>query len=276
MNNQKIAFENEFIIVDNNNIPVNKIWWTKASVRILDILADRWHKKILENKSIWWELDACQIEIKNPLPHNSIESAQDELCELMSHVDWVVRNLWYRFSDGPVPSQKYTPIHSWLETHYPKIHDMLMKLWENVRKWTNIAGLHMHAQVDESFEKFAKVSNYVRDLLMKNNLGEILLSPERHSHYVWVVTWLQACWFMKWNYMPLWFKEWSDIKNSVLDKDWLPIFNYRYVQVKKPSNKYTTEIRTADGVTSESQLIASTNRMHELYLHAIDSNVPVY
>jgi len=245
---KNIAFENEFIVVDKKNTPVNFIEWEKTSKHLLSILKSRWFADLVENKSIRGELDACQIEIKNDGPHTSLSGAQD----------------------SPVPSLDYDPVHSWLDKKYQTIHDMLMWVSTATRKWTNIAGLHMHVQESTEFKNFTKTSNYVHDCLRAWAFDELLLSIDRHEHYATVVGWLQKLWFVQWNYMPLYFAPNDPVHERIIDEQWLPIDNYRYVQVKKPWENFTTEIRCADGAGNEESLFTSTQSLYELYLRAIN------
>lgn len=85
------AFENEMIIVDQNDIPVNFIDKKYTSQATLDVLRQTKYKKFVKNKSISPELDACQIEIKNSQPHHSFSDATDEIHYLFHAVEQSVQ-----------------------------------------------------------------------------------------------------------------------------------------------------------------------------------------
>jgi hypothetical protein len=63
--------------------------------------------------------------------------------------------------------------------------------------------------------------------------------------------------------LPLTLEELSSMDWSIFDGQWNIKFNYRYVQLKKPGNKYTTEIRTPDAAVNIDQLIEYTNRLYD-------------
>lgn len=258
-----IAFENEIILVDAQWKPVNFVGNQKCSAVILETLQDMGYQKEYTNGSIAWELDASQIEIKNAQPHKYLATAQEELVRLFGAVRNAANEHGLYISDNVVPNQDYIPEHSWLKDRYSKIHDMLMDLWIDVRKWTNIAWLHVHFQEDESFVNHRLISNYFHELFAQWKYSDMLMSGQRHMMYAKVVDALLTLKFVQTNYMPLLFTN-DNIRSQIIDEKGDLIFNYRYVQVKKPGNKYTTEVRTPDAATNENAIVDITSRIYDI------------
>lgn len=270
MNNRKNrAFENEMNIVDDQWVPVNFIDWEIASKRVLWILKDRWYADAVRSKAIWWELDASQIEIKNKGPHTALDSAIDELSEYMYGVLHVVGELGYAIHDKPYVEKNYTSVHSWLEPHYGKIHDLLLSQWNAVRKGTNITWLHYHREADAWFEEYKRLSNRVHKLLKEWNYKALSLSHERHEDYVTVVEGLQQSWYIKGDYYPRIFSDTDDAPSLVLDQNGKPFDNCMYVQIKQPWDAYTWELRFADWASTIEWLSSQAYEIDRFYEETI-------
>jgi len=242
----------EFIVVDDKNKPINFIDWEITSKLLLEELL----KKVpdaVKDWSISPELDACQIEVKNSWPNN-LASAIREIIDLYQEVEKVVTNFWFRLLDWWVPHQDFDPVCSYLKPHYWKISDFLLSHSKLARKWTNIAWIHFHIDADENFSFFIKLSNYIRQAILNNDLGAIFMSKERYYLMSKVVEALSNWNFFEINnkftktIIPFSFKNKEEVEKMCF-KNWEIVWNYSLVGIKKPSwIQNTVEFRAADTV----------------------------
>lgn len=256
------AFENEYIIVsDDKNVPVNYIWDTKTSTAILNIIKKS-HPELINSKQIWWELDACQIEIKNSKAFFSIEESQEELLKLFSILEsTIIDEFWLQLATNPYPNQNYQSVFSDTEARYSKIHRLLMQHWEFVRKWTNVAWLHYHLDMDPEYQNYIKIAKHIKDLFDTNRSHKLLPSLNRHESYIKVVEALSSEWMVNNWRQPIVLSTKQEILDNLFDIGGIPKFNYAYVGIKRPWG-LTTEVRTMDAPHTEEQLLHDTSYIH--------------
>jgi len=246
-----IGLEQELIIVDKNGNPVNKIKWQIASQLVLNLIFEE-YPDLIKKWLVKPELDACQIElVTRP---GKPENVKDELIDIYKAVKKVVeKNLGLKLSWW-VPNQDFDPVCSGSE-YYNNIHNFLMMQGIEYRKATNIAGLHLHIE-DEAFKRFVSLSNKVRKAILDGRLDKVLLSKERFDKMQLVVEALVKRWLLdKENpfantIIPYWFKSTDEVRKLVFNWGWI-IKNYNLVWIKRPGNKYTTEIRTPDSIAPD-------------------------
>lgn len=266
----KIAFEAEFIVTDKKNTPVNYIWNMLTSNAILQIISQK-HPQCTKSWVIEWELDACQIEIKNCCPKQTISQAQDELIKLFGIVEETVKNdFWLHLCRSSVPNQNFTPVANSTKKKYITIHNMLMSEWEEKRKLTNTTWIHFHIDTNKDFKIHKTVSNWFRYLFEKWEYDKMLLSQERYDKYKQLINILIKLNFLDSSlaissYKPLSFVNGINVDKILLNDEWNPLFSYNFISLKKPTpTQFTTEIRTPDSVCTDKQLISTTDKIYKL------------
>lgn len=243
MKHNKIAFEAEFMITDENGKEVSEIEWVSTNRRIIEILTSNKWKKYGEYVL---ELDSCQVEINSSQAFTSYSEAMDEMLHSYENLDEVVtKEFWLMIWKKSTPTKGYQWVTtSWIP-RYKSISQVLQN--SNVRASTNITGIHTHIDTDP--QTHLKISQKVREIFIWNDFDTLWISEERLTHMKWVVHALQEVWIFSLiaahhDITPVS----SDTKFfSLIDADWNPLDSYSLVALKKPSGKiFTTELRTPD------------------------------
>lgn len=257
----KIAFENEIIIVNSDWIPQNYINWKLASQVVIDTI----QKKISKLITQWWitvELDACQIEMRNMWPKDTLQHAQDELSFLFEVVESTLRDdFGLQISQSVVPCQDFDPHCSNWE-RYCMIHKALLSLWQDYRKATNIAWIHIN--VDSTLQEYFHINNFVHIIFADKNYWKLWISPNRLYHYQKAVNWVNQSLGMNLNSTTMFFDSVDEMKNKILDECWTPKFDYWLTRLKKLWNQYVAEIRSFDGWVNIDDLICKTSKAYKL------------
>lgn len=266
---KKIAFENEIIVVDQNWIPQNYIDSEITSEKIIEIV----RRKIPEVIVFWWiskELDACQIELRNMWPKNSLMEAQDELLYLFDIIEDVIRNdFWLLISQNVVPKQDYIPMHSWLE-RYKTIQWALMQLGIEYWRSTNIAWLHLN--VDSNLEDHFIINNWIELLFRNKDIQKMWISKERLQMYLMAVSWVNNWLWMTLSSVPKNYSSVKQMKWEILDSEGNPLFDYWFTRLKKYWSTYVSEVRTSDGWVNQDDILIKTNNIYQL-IESIKSEI---
>lgn len=241
------GLENESIIVDTKWVPQYFIDGEKTSTKIIQIFK----KKYPELQDIIKpELDACQIELINPKPHISLESATQEIAEGLYKINQIIKGFWLYISEDVAPKTNWPFITS--DTLYPetteryrKIGKILEDLW--VRASTNIAWLHIniwHKDNEYLLEIHKKISEKIYTILKKEK-SILHMHPERYKKYTEVTDALGG------SHLPLLVNQYKEY----LDKNEKPITQWHtLVRLKKYWSQLVSEIRTGDAWTSPQDL----------------------
>lgn len=254
---ENIAFENEIIVVDENWIPQNKINWESCS----EVVIENIKKRVPHIISSWWitkELDASQIEMKNIWPKRTLEEAQEELLYLFWLVrDTITQEYWLFISQSVVPNQDFTPeVSTWIE-RYKQIHEILLKVWLDYRRATNIAWMHIN--VDTDLEGYFRLNSLVYDLLVSRDFETLWISIERLKAYMKAIDWINLWLWAKLNAMWRKFKTLDEMKAEILDENWEPKFDYWFTRLKKSWIQYIWELRSVDWCLNEEDLLKKTS-----------------
>lgn len=250
------GLENESIIVDIHWIPQYLIEGQKTSTKIIEIFQIKYPE--LKN-IIKPELDACQIELINPKPHTSLESATEEILEGLYKTNNIIKEFWLYISEDVAPKTDWPCITSdspypEITTRYEKIGKMLEELW--VRASTNIAGLHIniwHKNNNHLLKIHKKISEKIYEILEKER-GILHMHPERYKKYTEVTD------ILDWNHLPLLVNKYTEY----LDKQGNPIPQWHtLVRLKKYWSQLVSEIRTGDAWTSPQDLYKKIQQHRE-------------
>lgn len=262
MNMKKIAFENEMIIVNENQIPQNLINWEIAS----KVVIERIKKIVPEIINQWWidqELDACQIEIRNMWPKDNLTEAQDELIKLFEITQNTLKNeFWLQVSKIVVPNQNFIPVPSRKIERYETIHKALLWVSVSHRKATNIAGLHLN--IDSILSEHLNINNQIFELFHNWDLDTLWMTKERFEMYKKTVEWVNISMDMNLKVLPKYFGSLNDMKSDLLDENWEPKFDYNFIRLKKIKKQFISELRTFDWWVTEKDLLEKTKKAYEL------------
>lgn len=237
------GLENESILVNGQGIPQYLTQWEKTANMIIKIFQQR--HPMLKNM-IKPELDACQIELINELPHTTLVSATQEIAECLFYLDTILKEFWLEIAKDVAPITYWPYITSdalyWdITERYKNIWQKLTSLW--VRASTNIAWLHVniwHKDNTQVLKLHKKISEKIYDILLQWKLP-IDTNPERFRKYIEVTNTIGE------NYFPIVADEYT----SYLDKQWNPIVQWHtLVRLKKYEHQLVSEIRTPDAGTS--------------------------
>ncbi len=276
MNNRKISFESEHIIVNNENNPINFINWNHTSSAILNLIEKKYWNETL--KKFKKELDVSQIEFTNDWWKSSLSEAQDEMINSFLKLEDIVKNeFWLNILNWAVPTQNFEPIISKWVDKYEFIDKKLRWISLETRKATNIAWIHFHVDLNKKWEYFNldpyfNISTELKKIFIKNK------SDNRFYKMNNVVWSLWELWLF-WNeeilseLIPVNFnilKNNLDLKKILLDNDLNPNFNYNLFTLKKPWEKLTMETRTVDWVWNVDDLIKSTSWIFNLIKNILD------
>lgn len=257
----KIAFENEIIIVNEKWIPQNYIDWKLASQAVIDTIQMKLSKLI----SQWWitvELDACQIEMRNMWPKDSLQQAQDELVFLFDVVESTLRDdFGLHISQNVVPCQDFDPQCSTWD-RYCLIHNALLSLWKDYRKATNIAWIHLN--IDSTLHEYFHINNFIHWIFEDNNFWKLWISSHRLDQYQKAVNWVNQSLGMNLNSTTVYFDSLDEMQDTILDETWTPKFDYWLTRLKKLWNQYVAEIRSFDGWVNTEDLIYKTTKAYSL------------
>ncbi len=252
-----IWLEMEFIVVDQNNRPVNFIDGQETSKKIISVLEQK-TPDMVKDGLIQQEFDACQIEIVNSTPQK-LEEAIREIIHLYLEVEKVVNMLWYRLLDWWVPNQDFQPVCSLSKPYYKNIEESLNKYSQSARKATNIAWIHFHIDSDKEFKRFIIISNYIRNIILEKKFDSIFMSEARYLKMTEVVLSLIETWFIKVlnsfseNVLPYCFSSTEEVEEKVFHNQEI-IRSYNLVWIKKPSKQFTVEVRVPDTVIWEQKI----------------------
>ncbi|MEA3304194.1 MAG: hypothetical protein U9Q15_00220 [Patescibacteria group bacterium] len=136
----------------------------------------------------------------------------------------------------------------------------------DIRKGSNITGLHMHIDTDPEFRSFTKISHHLHKIFHNNDYDTLGLSQERHNLYTRVV---QAVAGIEATASPVQFENNVHARSQLVDIYGNPLSSYSYVTAKKFGEQFTTEIRTADSAPTKETLIEQTNKIYNLAQEAI-------
>ncbi len=267
-----IAFENEMIIVNEAWIPQNYINWKIASKVVIDTI------KLIVPEIIekWWidqELDACQIEIRNIWPKESLEEAQSELVNFFGITNKILKNeFWLQFSENVVPNQNFEPIHSDKIDRYAEIHDALSWVWIEYRKATNIAWLHLN--MDSTLEDHLLLCRWVHAYFIKNLLQRVWMWADRFQFYKKTIEGINASLNKNIKVIPYNFRDLNEMKIWLLDANGEPFFDYNLLRLKKIKNQYISELRTFDWWVNEQDLINKTSESYQLITDIKEQFIP--
>ncbi|MEF2175541.1 MAG: hypothetical protein V3575_03650 [Candidatus Absconditabacteria bacterium] len=257
----KIAFENEIIIVDNQGIPQNYINGQLASQTVIDVIQKK-VSHLISQGGIAVELDACQIEMRNMGPKDSLQQAQDELVELFQVVESTLRDDFGLYiSQSVVPSQDYDPQCSNVD-RYCLIHNALLSLGHDYRKATNIAGIHIN--IDSTLQEYFHINNFVHGLYFENDYQKLGISSNRLYQYQKAVNGVNQSLGMNLNPTTVLFDSLDQMQNTILDEAGEPKFDYGFTRLKRLGNQYVAEIRTFDGGVNTNDLIDKTTKAYSL------------
>lgn len=259
-----IAFENEMILVDQDNKVTNTIQWAPAS----QVIITHFRKKIpniLTQKCVIPELDACQIEITNNGPKKTLTEAQDEIITLFEMLQKFVREEYgLLFSQHVVPNQEYTPTSSGAYERYDTIMNGLLKLWPKYAKATNVAWLHLN--FDTTLPHYVKINNALFTQL-QNGIHTLGMDQKRFEKYNLTVEWVNRMFQTSLSSGLSYLENESIAQNKLFDKNGNPHFDYGLLRLKKtPHEILIGELRSFDAGTSISDLETKTKKAYDLIL----------
>ena len=241
------GLENESIIVDINWVPQYFIDGKKTSTAIIEIFKTKYPQL---QDMIKPELDACQIELINPKPHLSLESATQEIAEGLYKANQIIKEFWLYISENVAPKTDWPFITSdssypEITERYKKIGKILEDLW--VRASTNIAWLHINIWYEDNeylLEIHKKISEKIYAIL-KEEERILHMHPQRYKKYTEVTN------ALGWSHFPLLVKQ----HKEYLDREGNPIVQWHtLVRLKKYWSQLVSEIRTGDAWTSPQDL----------------------
>lgn len=254
--------ENESILSNSGWVPQYLLDGQKTANVLIKIFQSRYpHLKDM----IKPELDSCQVELINPKPHVSLESAGREITEWLYRVHYIAKELWLLVSQQVAPKSNAPYLTS--DAFLPEITERYQKIgeileWYGVRSSTNIAWLHVniwHENNEYILKIHKKISQIIHDMLVIKNMEWLGMHPERFFHYANVTN------SLGWNYLPFLF----DDEREYIDNDWNPHQQWHtFVRLKKYWPHLVTELRTPDAGTSPEDLYHKV-KQQELFLKDI-------
>ena len=185
LNKPTFAVELEFALETSAGKQINYINKQIASDIVIKIA--RQNGLIDKFPTLKPELDACQLEITTDgYAFSSIEVA-DSISEYYYHLNQFVKGQVSEMADMPItlsssamPNEKnFEPVTSLGAPHYPIIDGILREKGLNIRRGTNVRGIHVHAGTFEIAEGVAVLNEIT--LKHPNFFKEIqgMFTPER-------------------------------------------------------------------------------------------------